>query len=172
MSESEDKALSELVISLYEYDREIGGFFHKHSWARAKKGDRAGIISDTGYEKIRIKGRHYRSHRIVWLLEKGYMPKSDLDHMDGNRLNNKIENLRECTPAQNMQNIRRKYKKREGCQKYSRHVGVSWCLKNKKWVVKIRVAGKQTTIGWFHDEDEAGKAYLSVKKKYHPFYAE
>lgn len=171
MTELDDKSLLDLVNSLYEYDSEIAAFFHKHSWARAKKGDRAGIISDTGYEKIRVKGRHYRSHRIIWLIENGYMPKDQLDHIDGNRLNNKIENLRECTPAQNMQNIRRKYKKRDGCKKYSEHVGVSWWEARRKWVVKIRTSGKQKTIGYFDDEDEAAKAYLAVKKTYHPFYA-
>ena len=63
-----------------------------------------GSLDKDGYLIIKVKGKQFKAHRIVWLLCKGDFPKLVIDHIDRNRLNNKIENLREVTPKENFQN--------------------------------------------------------------------
>lgn len=72
---------------------------------RGKPGTRAGTIDPFGYLLVQTGGKRYRSHRIIWALHYGSISSTQqIDHIDGNRLNNKIENLRLCNGAENSQN--------------------------------------------------------------------
>ena len=77
-------------------------------WAVAvtnyEAGDEAGVVYCSGYSNIRIDKRTYLAHRLAWFYTTGAWPVKDLDHIDGNRLNNAFHNLREATPLQNAAN--------------------------------------------------------------------
>lgn len=78
--------------------------------------------------------------------------KHEIDHIDGNGLNNQKSNLRFVTHRQNLQN-------RHPDQKLSRFPGVTWCKRDKKWKAQIRFLGKNKHLGNFKDELEAATAY-------------
>lgn len=87
----------------------ITGFFH---WSvtrapRCRYGARAGSLNRYGYLEIKVHGRRYMAHRLVWLLKYGLTPAPEIDHINGNRADNRICNLRLATRKQNAANVRR-----------------------------------------------------------------
>ena len=94
-----------------------------------------------------------RMHRVICNAPKGMQ----VDHIDGNGLNNCKSNLRIVTSRQNQQNIHTK--------KSSVFPGVSWCTSTKKWRAQIRINGKQKHIGRFEIEVEAYSGYLNALKE-------
>lgn len=124
----------------------------------AKIGDIAGAVSKQRmYRKIRINYKQYLAHRLIFLYHHGYLPKS-LDHIDGNKLNNDISNLREATTIQNQMNSK---KRKSWCGKLpsSIYKGVSWNKRDKKWCSRITINGKRKHIGYFDSEIDAARAY-------------
>ena len=106
--EKEAVLTSKYLKSVLEYNHESGEF----TWIKARQGIRvgqtAGGLSKTdGYVTIWINCRPYKAHRLAWLYVHGYFPREErnqLDHIDGNRSNNRIENLRESSYAENNKN--------------------------------------------------------------------
>lgn len=95
----------------------------------------------------------YYAHRLVWQYHHGVVPKA-LDHIDGDPKNNRIENLRECTPGQNQHNSRRKSNNRSG------YKGVAFCTGYvKPWRARIVVDGKVVELGYYTTPEEAAMAY-------------
>lgn len=93
------------INTFLRYEPESGNFYWKVRVSiRRQAGSRAGSISSFGYVTIVIGRRGYRAHRLAWLLMTGKMPEYEIDHKDGNRANNKWENLREATRGQNRMN--------------------------------------------------------------------
>lgn len=148
--------LEELLREYTEYDKHSGKVFWKKSpSARAPIGKEVGSLADGYYySQITYKGSRYRFplHKVVWFWEKGYYPKGILDHKDFDRGNNRIENLRLASRAENNRN--RFYGK--GVSKYQ---GVTFHNKNKTWVAQITKDRQNLYIGSFKDEIEAAKAY-------------
>lgn len=130
---------------------------------KVKVGDTAGTFDKKGYCRIAIKGIRYQAHRLAWLYIYGHFPKEYIDHIDGNPRNNRIENLRECTLAENSQNIR------AHIDAFSKYVGVSWYKRYGKWRAKIQLNGKEKCLGYFDTEDQAFNAYKKEKSKLHTF---
>jgi hypothetical protein len=97
-------------------------------------------------------------HRLVMLAFVGES-KLAVDHIDGNKENNYLSNLRYCT---NRENSIYYYEKKEG--KSSKRVGVSYSKDRKKWCSFIRINKKQLYLGAFNSEEEAEKKYLEAKK--------
>lgn len=107
----------------------------------------AGQIAGTkckthGYISIRIDKKVYRAHWLVWLYHYGYLPK-EIDHINRNRSDNRIENLRECSRSQNIAN------KPMQSNNTSGYKGVHWRKGRKKWQVRIKIDGKQRSLGHF-----------------------
>lgn len=120
-----------------------------------KPGDPLKYMNDSGYYQVRIFGRLYRCHRIIWEMFHGPIPEgSQIDHRDTNRANNKIDNLRLATNSQNCAN-RGPNKRKET----SGFKGVSWRPDRKKWRAYIVKQQKQVALGNFDSELEAAKAY-------------
>ena len=134
-----------------------GSFYWKLRPAkRVKVGDRAGWLEKrSGYRKISINGEFYKEHRIVWMYCKGYFPNGMIDHINGDRQDNRIENLRDVNNRENTLNT---YKHRSG--KLS---GASFNKQYGKWESFITVQ-KKITIGYFNDEISAHKATIEYKK--------
>jgi hypothetical protein len=103
-----------------------------------------------------------QSSRIVFLLHHGYLTKGKcIDHIDNNSLNNKIENLRECTITQNNHNTKLRKNNTSG------HKGVTWCKKAKKWKVAINANGKYHYFGLYVNLEDAIKVAIEARKKLH-----
>lgn len=116
-----------------------------------------------GYLSIYIDGRNYKAHRLAWLYVYGIWPMYEIDHINGERADNRIENLREATRSQNMQNLKGAYK----CNK-TNLLGV-YELPSGKYGSRIAINGHQIYLGSFDTAEEAHIAYLAVKRNLHPF---
>lgn len=152
------------LLDCLSFDPKSGRFTWKQGFGgRAYSGKLAGTIRSNGYRQVRIHGVNYLEHRLVWLYLHGALPEYEIDHVDGCKSNNRPENLRECTAAQNRQNI----VSRSGST--SQHLGVSWNRNAQKWQVRIKYDGKDRHIGLFTSEEDAASAYLAEKAKHHHF---
>ena len=111
------------------------------------------------YWKIEILGDRYLAHRLAWLYVYGEFPRHQIDHIDGNGLNNKISNLRDVTPMENSRNQRRRKDNTSGC------TGVRYYEAKKKFTAQIREGGKQKHLGYFQDIEDAIAARKLAEKR-------
>ena len=117
--------------------------------SRAPKGSVAGYINSINYRRIRVDGKAYFAHRLIYLYCHGYMPENNLDHRDRNRAKNNIGNLREVSVQCNARNFGNRVDNKSGVK------GVYLNKKTKQWRAQIGVAGKHYYLGNFKDFDEA-----------------
>jgi hypothetical protein len=146
----------DLLHELFEYQ---DGELH---WKSLKK--RAGGCNDQGYIKIKINGKLYSAHRLIFVMFHGYMP-SVIDHVDGIRHNNKIKNLREATVQENCWN------RSVESNTFSNVKGISWHKDSNKWQAKLTIDGKQKTLGYFQDLEEAKKVIKQHRSSIHGNFA-
>jgi hypothetical protein len=114
----------------------------------------AGYLNPDGYVVINIDKKCWCAHRVVWLLEYGYWPKQQIDHIDGNKSNNAPSNLREVTQQQNSTSYR---KTSSGVT--SEYRGVSFNSRSSKWVSNLTYKGKRFYLGRYTDEKDAALAF-------------
>jgi hypothetical protein len=133
-----------------------GKLYWTSTKGRALCGKEVGSITPYGYLECRINNKRKMIHHVVWFLHHGYWPKM-LDHLDGDRLNNKIENLRECSTAENSRN-------RVGSfRELPRNVYLN---NNGSFRVALTVDYKQVVIGTFNNLDEAEQAAERARNEY------
>jgi hypothetical protein len=154
----------DLLKELFDYDKETGDLIWKVSKGGVTSGAVVGCITQYGYKQVRINKKSYLAHRIVFLLHKGYLPKT-LDHINGDRVDNRIENLRPVTINQNQHN--RKLNKNNT----SGHKGVSWCKLTNKWKTSIKLEGKRINLGTFDNLEEAAEVVREAREELHGSYA-
>jgi len=142
-----------------------GELFYKISpLPKVKVGSKAGSVNADDYVKVTINSKKYSVHRIVFMMQHGYLPK-EIDHINCNPSDNRIENLREVNRSQNRYNIV-SYKTNTS--------GVKGVVKNKKlnkWEVSINVDGKRKYIGVFKDFELAELVAMEARHKYHGVFA-
>lgn len=130
---------------------------------RSIAGNIAGTINNNGYRCISVKCKIYLAHRIVWLMIHGEFPTIQIDHINGNKLDNRISNLREATHKQNQQNkIKPQSDNKIG------FLGVHF-NKSGKFRAQICVNKKNKHLGMFDTAKEAHEAYLKAKRQHHEF---
>lgn len=150
------------VRELLDYDPETGVFI----WRVDRVGGNGTVVKAAGsvagcasmretnsYLHIVINGRSYGAHRLAWLIMTGSWPAKDIDHKDGDGLNNQWINLREATSSQNCANKRLRRDNTSGAK------GVSWRPDLGKWKATITAEGKTRHLGFFVDKDDAAAAY-------------
>jgi hypothetical protein len=161
----ETKLTQAALKALLSYDPETGIFTRiKSVGGKNRAGQPAGTITKLGYVQIYVCGAHHTAHRLAWLYMTGEVPASGIDHKDENKQNNRFDNLRLATNAQNFQNI--------SAARSDSGTGLRGVSKNRRgkpFRARIKVNGKETTIGSFCTVEEAHAAYLDVKKELHPF---
>lgn len=144
------------------YDPRTGVFTWRRSTGRARAGDRAGFVCDIhGYEFIGLGGIHHRAHRLAWMYMTGAMPENVIDHRDGDRANNRFENLRDVTQAVNAQNIRA-----PRSDNTTGHLGVTKVGRRFRATFTPPL-GATTHIGYFDRPEEAHAAYVAAKRQFH-----
>lgn len=151
----------EKLREVFSYDAETGILTWRDRVGNVAAGSVAGRITNKGYIQIGVCGKRYMAHRLAWAYVHGYWPNGDIDHIDGDRLNNRIANLRDVSRAVNSQNERRARSSNKSCGL----LGVSASL--SKWRALIRVDGKKLYIGTFDTPKAAHEAYLSAKRELH-----
>jgi hypothetical protein len=126
----------------------------KASWNTRYAGKPAlACIHEDGYRKGRIHRVLFRAHRVAWALHHGSWPELDIDHINGDRSDNRITNLRQVTRSENQRNMRLPSDNKSGV------VGVYWSTARKKWVAEIRNAqGRKRHLGVFEDLEDAATA--------------
>jgi hypothetical protein len=123
-------------------------------------GDRAGWTHRTGYRYVGINLTTHSEHRLAWLMRTGAFPEGEIDHIDGNRLNQSPDNLRVVTHQENHRNKKRR------CDNTSGMMGVHGDKRRGKWHARIKLDGKRIHLGYFDDFFEAACARKSAEKRY------
>jgi len=139
-------------------------YWKKSTNSRIVVGKKAGCITNHGYLTIKINKKPYLAHKIVYAIHYGYIPKL-IDHIDGNKLNNKIENLREATIFENQRNRKIQLNNSSGVK------NVYWHNKEKSWRVQLRFNNKLNYIGSFKDIELAELVAQEARSKYHGNFA-
>jgi hypothetical protein len=164
----------ELINSTLSYDPNSGVLTWKrrplkffkdaracNTWNAIYPGRVAGTLT-RGYIRINVSLVFYDAHRLGWLIMYGEWPE-EIDHINGIRTDNRIENLRKATRAQNCQNLSIRKSNTSG------FIGASWNKKKKKWSSSIMVNYKNKFLGYYETAQDAHRAYLAGKIKYHTF---
>lgn len=150
----------ERILQSFRYDEKTGRFF----WARnvvggnggiqKRIGDNAGSCGANGYMALNIDGMKYLAHRVAWYLVYGFEPNC-IDHINGNKLDNRIVNLRNVTKSQNGHNRSAQRNSSSGIR------GIGWDRERNKWRVQLKV-GEKRFIRRFDTLDEAKLAHLGA----------
>jgi hypothetical protein len=155
------------VKELLDYDSEVGTLRWKRSRGRAKSGDIAGTSNPDGYLYVKLDKISYPCHRIAWLYVFGSFPKDEIDHINRDKTDFRILNLREATRSENSQNkpVRR--------DSTSRLKGVYFDKRNIRtpWQARISKEGKMTHLGYFETAELASEAYLRAAPLIHTHFS-
>lgn len=132
---------------------------------KSKKDTRAGHLGKLHrYRTVKIKNKSIAEHRAIFLMHYGYLPEF-IDHIDGNNLNNRIENLREATCSQNQYNAKLRKDSGSGIK------NVRWHKATQKWTVVIRINKKETYFGIYDDIELAELVAIEARNKFHKEFA-
>lgn len=126
-------------------------------------GSMAGTSDGNGYLQITVDKQRIRAHRLAWLYVHGYLPKSQIDHRNGVRDANWIENLREADNAQNHQN------RKPNRNNSSGHPGIYWHKGNSRWCAQITRQRKKINVGYFTNLEDAVAHREAAKALLHAF---
>lgn len=151
---------------LLAYDPETGLLTWKpraagpQSWNTRYAGAAAlNCVHADGYRKGRIYKVLLRAHRVAWAVHHGSWPENHIDHINGDRADNRISNLRNVTRQENQKNMRLPSDNTSG------RIGVWWHKKNKKWVAEIKSAGRKRHLGSFTRFEDACKARADAERE-------
>lgn len=121
--------------------------------------------SDNGYLRGAINYRYFFAHRVSWAIHHGRWPKGGIDHINGCKTDNRIENLREANQSENAINSVVRVDNTSG------HKGVSWKKDRQKWRARISFDGHETYLGSFDSYNDAVRAYEVAADKHHGEFA-
>ena len=153
-----DKKLKRMCEDKFYY--KDGSLYNKEDFgSRATKDKEAGGVATNGYLTITIDGKKYLTHRLVFLMHNGYLPKL-LDHINQNKLDNRIENLREASKKLNAINSKLYKNNTTG------RAGVYWNESSQRYTAKIKNDGKAIHLGSFDNIIGAVIARMKAEEKY------
>jgi len=159
---SDAELTGEYLHKLLEY--RDGKLFWKVNRGKAHAGDEAGCVGNRGYVLIVVNGKQRMAHRLVWIMH-GKEPVPMLDHIDGDQLNNRIENLRPITVSQNQRNTKLRKDSTSGIK------GVSWQKQTNKWIGQVWHQKKLYRTEAFQDKDQCAAAVKKLRESLHGEFA-
>lgn len=137
----------------FDYNAETGELTWRVSLSsNAPIGAKAGCLNNRGYLTVQVNKKSYKVHRVIWLWVHGYFPEHQVDHINRDRADNRLENLREATQSCNLRNAKQKSNNISGV------TGVSWYKWSRKWTAKISVNHRNHHLGYFQDFTDAVRA--------------
>ena len=154
----------DLLNELCTYDKETGKLYWKAARQGVTVGKEIGTVDTNGYRVLTINGKMYKTHRIVFLMHKGYLP-AILDHIDGDGLNNRLENLRPASYNQNQHNRKLNNNNKTGFK------GVSYNVKEKAFKANINHQGRRIGLGGYSTPEEADKVVRAAREELHGNFA-
>jgi citrate synthase len=144
------KLTQERLKDLLNYNPDTGIFKWKKSTnGRIEIGQIAGCIHHTGYSNIKIDKKKYNAHRLAWLYVYGYFPEHEIDHINRNRSDNRLKNLREVSRQCNLRNSDKRKNNTSGI------TGVVWNKKSQKWQAQMRINRNTIHCGYYDTFDDA-----------------
>jgi hypothetical protein len=149
------------------YEPETGNLIWLHSdekganWNSRCAGKVAGTINDRGYRKISINGKDMAAHRIAFAIYYGLLPENEIDHINGDKDDNRIENLRAVTRIQNASNRRKNDKNKSG------YKGVYYEERTGMFRAQINFGKEKKHLGRYLTAIEAYAAYCNASLKFH-----
>lgn len=147
---SSQSPLPDAIFECLHYNQNTGIITCARKYStRSVVGAEVGTLNPDGYRRIQYKNKVYMAHRVAWLLHYGSWPDKEVDHVDGNKLNNAISNLRCVHTKDNCKN--------RGVSKHNKtgHPGVQFDSATGKWRVQFRINKKNKHFGLFEDFNEA-----------------
>ena len=153
------------LIKVLSYDPKSGLFTWRMSGSGRKLGQPAGCVTSLGYRRIHVFGRSYWAHHLAWLYSKGSLPGEEVDHINGVKTDDRIENLRPCTRAQNARNRKRAKNNRSGA------TGVYFHPRRRRWIAQIYLNRKSIIVGRCHSFDDAVVARRKAEAHYFGIFA-
>lgn len=178
-----ERLTAESARELLHYDPETGEFLwkdravcwfrdtearsaeiHCAAWNTRYAGTKAFISKQgpkDGYQCLqgRILNKHYKAHRIAWLISFGEWPELEVDHINRNPLDNRLKNLRQVSHIANMANKRISKNNKSGFQ------GVSFRPIHRKWCAKYTDHGRRINVGYFDSPQEAAQALAASRRQ-------
>ena len=149
----------ERLRSALEYNAETGEFRWKiRTGSRSNPGDLAGGLTPQGYVVIGLDGVRHKAHRLAWMCVHGVWPEGEIDHVNENKADNRISNLRDASRSLNVHN-------RQDTWSSTGRRGVYRTSHGKPYEVKLNLNGVTHRIGRYTDLDEASAAYAAAKKR-------
>lgn len=146
---------------LFTYDAERGILIGKQCSLCGSHDVPVHSYHNEGYLTIRADGKNLLMHRVIWVyFHKNIDPKIFIDHIDGNRANNKLENLRIVDKRGNCKNAARRSDNTSGC------TGVHWSKNDQRWIATIKVGGQIKRLGAFKIKEDA----IVARKTAEPLY--
>ena len=153
----------ERLKELVSYDPETGIFMRKvRTSNRVDMGKPMGTVDTHGYLWSSLDGKTFRLHRLAMIYVHGSVHEGDVDHINMDRADNRIANLREVSRSVNMQN-----KRTASSNNKSGYVGVCFDSRRNRYYAQIRIDGKNTHLGMFDSPSVAHAAYLFAKRNAH-----
>jgi len=152
----------EVLRQLLRYEPETGKLFWAVNHTQKAWAGKEALCATTpfGYRRGRIMNVGVVAHRVAWAIFYGEWPEGIIDHVDGNPSNNRIDNLRIATNAQNCHNSKPR-------KNVSGFKGVSWFPRDRRWRARIRVNRKEIMLGYFRTPEAAHEAYCEGSKRFH-----
>lgn len=137
---------------------------HCQSWNFRFAAMAAGSLVNNGYLTVNIKSQAYAAHRLAWAIHHGEEPCEQVDHINGERADNRIVNLRVVSASDNSRNQKVRSNNTTGV------MGVNWHPARRRWVSNIYADGRRVHLGYFHSFDDAVIARKRAEKanNFHP----
>ena len=161
MSAVKDRKLTvDVLRRLLDYNPDTGVFRWRYDMRRVPMDGVAGRKNVDGYWGVSVNKEYILAHRLAWFYVYGEWPNGDVDHINRNRSDNRICNLRVATRAQNVHYSRPSSKNKSG------YKGVHFIKRQKLWGAQIKVDGRSINLGSYADPKLASAAYQAAAKKH------
>lgn len=149
------------LSELFAYDPWSGAITHLRKWGRRKVGDVATFPASHGYLRVSVGKQEVYAHRLAWYLMMGTEAPEQIDHVNGNRADNRWRNLRLASNGQNAMNRTKLRNNTSGFKNVHFHKA------SGLWRVRVRVDGQEIIGGYFSSTEDANQAAIVLREMLH-----